>query len=236
MQNSLYNISLLTIINTVLSNNLFLFLAKNTPEWDDENLPPSTVEITSFSDKILFLKKISTLNVRFMITRENWVIGNYNINDIIITSDFNVYQCVTSGSSGIKPNHLSGSIVDSSGTAYWKFLETVSLNDRTEYLTETLVPLTFKSENLFFINSSEFIKEIKIHGKIIGSEDGKLPLDRLYRIVGLYANPLNRDERTDSFLFQNNIKNYGTIISYKTLSPINRTEEQIITYSFSVPL
>lgn len=235
MQNSLSDITKLAIMNSALSSNLYFFVARSTP-WVDDLNPPSTLStaLSDFNDEFIFMKRLDLSGVRFMVDRVDWAIGDKVVGTIVITDDFRIYRCETAGTSTAKPTHVSGSAAATDGgTAVWEFLEEVPLADRTYFLSAYYVPLSMQSERVVYTSAPV---RILIKSDIIGPEDGKLPIDREFRVVGLYANPFTRGDRIDTTSFATEVKEYGTVLAFNNISPYARTIDQVDSFLFSVIL
>jgi hypothetical protein len=224
--------AILSFINTVTSGNMFAFVARTDTAWPVPATPPSrdtTVE-SDFDTEIAFLKRLDISNYRFMITRNNWAAGAYTAGAFVMTTDFNVYRCSTTGTSTTKPVHQSGTVADN--TTSWEFIRQISADDQTRFLTSTRVPLTIASDKYFF--STTLLQSIKISFDFVGSEDGKLSLARQFRVVGLYANPLYRGDKTDTYANKTTVKDYGTPLTWNTIVAGPRVEEQVDTHTFDI--
>lgn len=222
------------IMNSALSNNLFFFAARDVTPWTNEAVAPdvSTLVHSDFEDEMIFLKKINMKDIRFIVDRYDWAAGTYSLNDIVITEDFKIYQCDNAGTSTAKPTHIAGSVVDITGTASWEYLETTPFEDRIYFLTDDFVSLTMKSEKIFYTDK---IVSLVIVVNVIGTEDGMLPLDRKYRVAGVYLNPIIRTDKSN-VKGNNDFNSLGNIFTFTSLIPQIRTADQIDTFVFSAVL
>ena len=92
------------------ATNLYLFIGK-VQEWEDEDAPPAPNEavantLYSYWDQIIAAKKVTSADVKHIITRYNWesntaytAYAHTNPDQLannfyVVTEDFNVYKCL----------------------------------------------------------------------------------------------------------------------------------------------
>lgn len=226
------NLTILSVINTLLSANLSAFVARVDTAWPTPASPPAVITPADFDDNIVFLKRLDTRSTRFMITRNNWSAGSKTLGTFVMTSAFNIYRCSTAGTSVTAPNHLSGIAPDVGGTASWEYIESVSVEDQSRFLTADRVPLSIASERFFF--KTNILQSIKISFDIVGSENGLLPLTRQYRVTGLWADPYDRSDRVDTYPVRTTVKDWGVGLVYKSNVAATRTANQVNTHTFDI--
>lgn len=228
------NLTLLSLLNSITSGNLFGLTSRFTP-WDDENVPPlpSSLTETDVLSELMFTKRIDANQLRVLISRNNWTSGHvYSVGDIIITPENNIYECTSSGTSVAFPTWVSGEDIETGGSIKWVFLEYMDLVSAAIYSDLDFIPISWKNERLFWTDKA---KKIRISFEIVSDENGFFPLDQSYRIAGIYSNPFKRQPR-------NNVKDdadfseYGTLIGIDTFEAITRTFEQVDRFTFDLTL
>ena len=92
------------------ATNLYLFIGK-VQEWDDENAPPAPNEavantLYSYWDQMIAAKKVTSADVKHVITRHNWqsntaytAYAHTNPDQLsntfyVVTEDLNIYKCL----------------------------------------------------------------------------------------------------------------------------------------------
>jgi hypothetical protein len=224
-----------TILNSALASQMYGFLGRSDTVWGNPDVPPLTeISPSDFSDEIIFLKRLGVESLAFMVDRFDWIPKNYSVGDIIYSNNGNVYLCTQAGTSGASPNHFNGILVDNAGTALWEFLETIT-DDRKYLVSEDLIPLSLLSEKLLY-KTPIIIRQIWVSFSIIGDETGYLPLDRKFRVIGIYLNPNQTDVLNDTYINKANVQYYGYPIIYVPIEPLFRTDEQINRFVFQINL
>ena len=146
-------------INSVGTNNLYLFIGKPT-QWENETNPDTLINNESQSNEYwsdsIALKKISVNDVKQVVPRINWVAGTmYNqyddltdlttINFYVLTSpDLNVYKCITNNNGSMstdRPSGKSTSIITTADNYQWKFLYSLTDTDLLKFLTDSYMPV-----------------------------------------------------------------------------------------------
>lgn len=150
--------------------NVYLAISRVEPFDDDANPPTanSSVEsVNNFWRNMIGGKKIVGSDVSIVIPRKNWTydmvvpyyssskprimpgnIANSNIiasAPYVMTEDFNVYKCLfnnNGGNSTVKPISTNPSTIYSTSDGYiWKYMYTLSSQDRVKFLTSEWIPV-----------------------------------------------------------------------------------------------
>lgn len=213
---------------------MFAFAAKTTA-WPDDANPPSANDITqsTFDSDIVFLKALDGNNMRLMVSGTTWTAKTYTKDTFVRTADNLVFRCSTAGTSGKEPVHQSGIAPDQTGTASWEFVEKLTYEDISSYLITNFIPLSLVSERFLY---QGLVKSFGVSFDLVGNEDGFLPFTTNFRVVGLYANPYDRYERTNTSDHKTTVKNFGYVLTWTTLPLTSRTSEQIDSYTFFIAL
>lgn len=161
------------LFETELSkNNLFLWIGKITP-WSNESSPDAVNDtvssrIASFTDMIA-MKKISPSDCSLVVPRHNWTSGTIysqysNLGAIasgtyydlfepltavnpfyVLTTDFNVYKCLSNASGGIssvKPTGRATIPITTSDDYIWKFMYHLSDVQQQKFLNTNWMPVS----------------------------------------------------------------------------------------------
>jgi len=153
------------------SNRYYFFVSKVLPYEDDaatttiaesDSNPPSIRESTrSVYDamrSILFMKRITTDNLRIVIPRRDWTSGTFydeysETTDMVgkayyvMTGEYNVYKCLKAGtvSSSIMPTGKSSSPITLADGYTWKYIYTVP-EDYLGFITLEYIPVFIADE------------------------------------------------------------------------------------------
>jgi len=143
------------------ATNLYLFIGK-VQEWDDENAPPMPNEavantLYSYWDQMIAAKKVTSADVKHVITRRNWESNTAYItythtnpyqlanNFYVVTEDFNVYKCLqnnlSNGASTIKPTGTGTAVIEVVDGYKWKYMYTITSQDTLKYTTSEYIPV-----------------------------------------------------------------------------------------------
>ena len=143
------------------ATNLYLFIGK-VQEWDDENAPPAPNEavantLYSYWDQMIAAKKVTSADVKHVITRKNWesntaytAYSHTNPDQLannfyVVTEDFNVYKCVqnnlSNGASTIKPTGTGTAVIEISDGYKWKYMYTITSQDTLKFTTSEYIPV-----------------------------------------------------------------------------------------------
>ena len=143
------------------ATNLYLFIGK-VQEWDDENSPPPPNEavantLYSYWDQMIAAKKVTSADVKHVITRKNWesntaytAYSHTNPDQLannfyVVTEDFNVYKCVqnnlSNGASTIKPTGTGTAVIEISDGYKWKYMYTITSQDTLKFTTSEYIPV-----------------------------------------------------------------------------------------------
>ena len=143
------------------ATNLYLFIGK-VQEWDDENAPPAPNEavantLYSYWDQMIAAKKVTSADVKHVITRTNWESNtSYTSythtnsdqlanNFYVVTEDFNVYKCLqnnlSNGASTIKPTGTGTAVIEVADGYKWKYMYTITSQDTLKFTTSEYIPV-----------------------------------------------------------------------------------------------
>ena len=143
------------------ATNLYLFIGK-VQEWDDENSPPPPNEavantLYSYWDQMIAAKKVTSADVKHVITRKNWesntaytAYSHTNPDQLannfyVVTEDFNVYKCVqnnlSNGTSTIKPTGTGTAVIEIDDGYKWKYMYTITSQDTLKFTTSEYIPV-----------------------------------------------------------------------------------------------
>jgi len=225
------------------ATNLYLFIGR-VQEWTDENSPPAPTEavantLYSYWDQMIAAKKVTSADVKHVITRRNWesntaytAYAHTNPDQLannfyVVTEDFNVYKCLqnnlSNGTSTIKPTGTGSAVIEIADGYKWKYMYTITSQDTLKFTTSEYIPVQ-KS-----IDSRQIaVEDAAIDGQIdiinkTSNGDFK---------VEFTAGPTNAVGDSQDFISSETLvgqtsNQYGTLVSY-TSSANN------ITYSPSV--
>ncbi len=225
------------------ATNLYLFIGR-VQEWTDENSPPAPTEavantLYSYWDQMIAAKKVTSADVKHVITRRNWesntaytAYAHTNPDQLannfyVVTEDFNVYKCLqnnlSNGASTIKPTGTGSAVIEIADGYKWKYMYTITSQDTLKFTTSEYIPVQ-KS-----IDSRQIaVEDAAIDGQIdiinkTSNGDFK---------VEFTAGPTNAVGDSQDFISSETLvgqtsNQYGTLVSY-TSSANN------ITYSPSV--
>jgi len=143
------------------ATNLYLFVGR-VQEWDDENSPPAPNEavantLYSYWDQMVAAKKVTSADVKHVITRRNWesntsytAYSHTNADQVansfyVVTEDFNVYKCLqnnlSNGASTIKPTGTGSAVIEITDGYKWKYMYTISSHDTLKFTTSEYIPV-----------------------------------------------------------------------------------------------
>ena len=143
------------------ATNLYLFIGK-VQEWEDEDAPPAPNEavantLYSYWDQIIAAKKVTSADVKHIITRYNWEsntaytaynhINPYQLsnNFYVATEELNVYKCLqnnlSNGTSTIKPTGTGSAVIEVADGYKWKYMYTVTSQDTLKFVTSEYLPV-----------------------------------------------------------------------------------------------
>ena len=148
------------------NNPTYIFIGK-TSQWNADDTPPSiadsTVDHYTAFEEIVGLKRIISTNVHSVLPRRDWVEGavydeysdkvniidgkNPETNDFykfyVITSEFNVYKCISNNNraqSTVMPTGNSVNVFQTPDGYLWKYMYTVKTSDAFEFMTPLWIP------------------------------------------------------------------------------------------------
>lgn len=149
--------------------NYYLFVSRATPYTDNaetttvvesDTVPPSVGEssrnVYDTFRNILFIKRIQPDNMRIVIPRVNWTVGEVydaytETKDMagksyyVMTSEYNVYKCMyADGTSDIMPTGKSPDIITTGDGYKWKYIYSVP-EDYLGFITEEYIPVYLAS-------------------------------------------------------------------------------------------
>lgn len=148
---------------------IYLTYGKVEP-WANDAAPPTpNTSVTSVYEvwrNMIGGKKITGNDIRHVIQRNNWTSGTvYSAYDdknadllkeetlfFVVTSDFNVYKCISNGDgapSTVEPSYVSSTMGAIQADGYeWKYMYTISTSDQLNYMTSEYVPVkTLESDD-----------------------------------------------------------------------------------------
>lgn len=157
-----------TFYNSVLSDNYYVYVSKTTPfEGDEDTIPQPENSfkgtVLDVNEQMIFGKKITENDVRFMIERKQWDVNEVytsydhqqeNIEDTnfyVVTQDgdeYSVFKCIDNNNgevSLIKPIRSETSPADdfyrTSDNYVWKLMYTIEDNVYDKFSTSSFVPI-----------------------------------------------------------------------------------------------
>ena len=154
------------VVNNTYKNNLYFYIAQNTP-WVNENSPPipTVKDVDSYTllDNIISLQKINYDDIKLGATRYNWVSGNvyeyydsnknildYSLPFYVLTDEHNIYKCLNNNNnspSTSKPTTISTGILTLADGYSWKYLGSISSQDAVNFITNDFFPVDYKIYN-----------------------------------------------------------------------------------------
>lgn len=164
------------------SNSYYYFLGKTLPfgEADEVETPDITpVYESAVRDDIIFMKKITSADISYIIPRYNWVANTvFDMYDDAInstnpsstgatslesskfycmTSDYHVYKCLNNNggaASTVKPYGTSYKLLTLSDGYTWKYMYTVPVASRNKFMTLYDIPVTTAINNQYYSRGS----------------------------------------------------------------------------------
>lgn len=148
---------------------IYLTYGKVEP-WTNDAAPPTpNTSVSSVYEvwrNMIGGKKITGNDIRHVVQRNTWTSGtvysayddtNTNLLDetnlfFVVTSDFNVYKCISNGNgavSTVEPSYVSSEMGAIQSDGYeWKYMYTISTSDQLNYMTAEYVPVkTLESDD-----------------------------------------------------------------------------------------
>lgn len=149
------------------NNNVYLTIHKTTP-WSNEAAPPvaNSTYSTIFElwDGMIVGKKINGSDMYHVVPRYNWTANtvytecdqdvNYsNTQFYVLTSDYNVYKCISNNygaASTTEPSSLiTNNITETDDNYKWKYITTLTDTERERFLTDNFMPIKTLSADDF---------------------------------------------------------------------------------------
>lgn len=141
-------------------DNVYLFIARNTP-WSDESTPPTPSDTIKGTDydvwrNMIAAKKIASGDVSFAATRHDWETGTayamyrddsstlFANSFYVLTSDYNVYKCLDNNNgvvSSVRPTGYLTTPVQTADGYVWQYMYTMSADQALKFLTTTFMPV-----------------------------------------------------------------------------------------------
>ncbi len=144
--------------------NTRIFLTYGRAEaWANDSSPPApNTSINSVYEvwkKMIGGKRITGADIRHVVQRNNWTANtryaaydhtNPNLYDednrfYVVTSDFNVYKCISNANSSVstvEPSYVSSFMGAKESDGYvWKYMYTINSGDQINYLTTEYMPV-----------------------------------------------------------------------------------------------
>ena len=212
------------------ATNLYLFIGK-VQEWEDEDAPPAPNEavantLYSYWDQIIAAKKVTSADVKHIITRYNWEsntaytayshINPYQLsnNFYVATEELNVYKCLqnnlSNGASTIKPTGTGSAVIEVADGYKWKYMYTVTSQDTLKFVTPEYLP----------VQKSVDTRQIAVEDATI---DGQIDIINKTSNgdfkIEFTAGPKNasgdaQDFIADEILYGQTSNQYGTLVSF----------------------
>lgn len=158
-----------TFYNSILNrtNRVYFTLGRLEP-WTDELAPPQPSSSASAEvdvrNRIVRYISVGSANASLLAERYDWITGTvydmYNPFDdtldipnarlLVLTDDFNLYKCIFNNygaQSTVKPTGTSTDYIELADGYVWKFMKTISQQERTRFLATSVVPVSDAVEN-----------------------------------------------------------------------------------------
>lgn len=150
---------------------LYFTLGRVTPWANDSNPVQANTSVVSGNDvwkNMLGAKQIQGNDVRLAIRRNDWTAGtvyneyndtvdlmqqmnNPNVKFYVVTDEWNVYKCLSNASgaiSNVKPTSiLTNASVETADKYIWKYMYTLTDEERLRFVTEDFIPVKTLREN-----------------------------------------------------------------------------------------
>lgn len=164
------------------SNNYYYFLGKTLPFGDADNVEtPAITPVyeAQVRDEIIFMKKITTADISYIIPRYDWVANTvFDMYDDAITPtnlstteassletakfycmtpDYHVYKCIDNNggaASTVQPYGTSYKLLELSDGYIWKYMYTVPVSSRNKFMTLYDIPVTTAIKNQYYSRGS----------------------------------------------------------------------------------
>lgn len=144
--------------------NIYLTFGKQTP-WPNDAAPTqANSSVTVFNDvwkNMMGAKLITGNDIRHAIPRNDWSANtsyamydhcecslrlfNPNVEFFVVTSDWNVYKCLSNNRNGLSTvmptQTITNSAVQESDGYVWKYMYTVSSEERLRFTTDSYIPV-----------------------------------------------------------------------------------------------
>ena len=202
------------------SNQYYLFVSRALPYTDvasttlvteSDIRPPSIGEssrnVYDTYRNMIFMKRIRPENMKLMIPRIDWTSGDAYTpysettdmagqNYYVMTSEYNVYKCMTSnGASTIMPTGKSTDVVSFQDGYKWKYIYTVDENI-IDHVTLDYIPVFVANESH---SEQKQVQNLTAPGSIdtvTATTNTSLVFDKIYRLDGYFSDFKSR-MRTD---------------------------------------
>lgn len=151
-----------------LRTNLYYYLGKIEP-WADETIPPLTPPATVESDietrnNIVFMKKISPVDVSIVIPRYSWesgiVFDEWDHTQLMqdstfycVTDDFNVYKCLNNNigaASTVKPTGTAVVPFQTADGYLWKYMYNIPQFKQLKFVSREYIPVQTALTDSFY--------------------------------------------------------------------------------------
>ena len=149
---------------------MYFFIGRST-QWADDNNPPSptdSIQATEYDiwSTMIAAKQISTSDVTYAISRNNWANNNFYSNYatssttlesntfFVMTDDYRIYKCignaksnstVAAANSTVEPTGTSTSLLATADGYNWKYMYSISTADILKFLTTSYIPVSTDS-------------------------------------------------------------------------------------------
>lgn len=174
------------------SNSYYYFLGRTLPynEGDTVETPDVTAAYEAKTrDDIIFMKKVTSADVSYIIPRYDWVSGNvYDMYDDAInatnpsdsgavsletsnfyamTPDFHIYKCINNnngGASTVQPYGTSYKLLTLSDGYTWKYMYTVPISSQNKFMSLYDIPVTTAIKNQYYSRGSITSATVNAYG------------------------------------------------------------------------
>lgn len=142
---------------------LLYYLLGKIDSWDNDLVAPTPSSSGAYAAAVrkntIRFQQVTLNNVSLTAKRNNWRAGVvYDMYDtrsttvelasadmFVLTADFNIYKCIFNNygaTSTIKPTGTSTEYIELADKYVWKFMKSLSIVERSRYLTSTYMPVS----------------------------------------------------------------------------------------------
>lgn len=253
-------------------SNIFLAIGKTSNSWEDDMQPPTPVDTIKsekeMRDNIIGIKRVLVTGIMIMVPRIEWkagltfntiseeaVSGKRATDYFCITSNNDVYQCITKGTSttseGAEPTTHTADVATTDGY-HWKYLYTVTVPMiNNGMLLDNWMPVPFNKHGVYpggTLTDEQYLHGDKNANKTLGAyrvlvtatlanEGDTIPYTITYRQVALLVDPTDeKGERLEGDLYSKSQidSNSGEMVYLENRRPVAREESQKETMSLLI--